>query len=264
MTYPVSVVTSVLNGARTVRQCLESVANQTTPCEHIVVDGGSTDGTAALVRSFRNAILIDAPGTGISEAFNVGITRASGELLGILNADDWYETDAVAKTVQALQACPEAGFSYGNVIVHWGERQILAQPVPPDRLRAACTRLLPFAHISSFVKREVYREHGLYDVGYRVAMDFDFYARIISGGVLGARVDGVIGHVAHGGVSSNTRRFFAEYWEISSHYLGRPRAFLLLARSISRAALYNFVNRSPLARHLMRPRLKAGRFSELT
>jgi glycosyltransferase involved in cell wall biosynthesis len=264
-TTTVTIVTSVLNGAKTFRRCMESVADQTYPCEHIIADAGSTDGTQEIAQSFSsaNVKLIDASGTGISEAFNIGIQHASGSLIGILNADDWYERDAVARSVEAMYNHPRAGFSYGSVIIHNENRRILARPVASEKLRDVAVKYMPFCHISSFVRRDIYQRYGMYDHRYRVAMDFDFYARIISQGVDGILVDGLLGNIQSGGVSSSLRRRFPEYLDISSRYLGKWIALRHLLIPSIRGWVYDTVNKAPVARGLLRRINLQTRFVEL-
>lgn len=265
MTAQVSIITSVLNGSITLQRCMESVAYQTFPCEHIIVDAGSTDGTQSIVQKYKtkNLRLIDAPRTGISEAFNIGIEHASGDFIGILNADDWYELDAVARSFEILQRYSQFGFSYGSVIVHDGERQVLATPVPSNKLHSAIFKFMPFCHISSFVRRDVYQRYGMFDRKYCVAMDFDFYARIYSQGVSGVFVDGILGHVDSGGKSSSLKRRFPEYLAISSKHLSVWNALFYLINASVRGWIYNGIYKVPLVKDILRRIGFRTRFKEV-
>ena len=265
MSYRATIVTSVLNGARTLPRCIESVTTQTYPCEHLIVDGGSTDGSQEIVRGLqRDGLrLLDAPGSTISEAFNIGIQSAEGDIVGILNSDDWYEAGAVGRSVAALEANPQAGFTYGDVILYRRNRVTLARPVARERLERVAGQFLPFAHVSSFVRREIYDRFGPYDTHYRVAMDFDFYARIISRGAKGVQVEGIIGHVEMGGVSDNRWRRFGEYWAISSKYLGRVPAFATISYYNIRSMAYESSVGIPIVRDMIKRLGLAKRFREL-
>jgi len=209
-----------------------------------VVDGGSTDGSQAIVRTLgaTNLRLMEAPGTSISEAFNIGITACSGDIIGILNADDWYEIDAVERSVAALDRNPSAGFTYGEVIVH-GDRYLLhyRPKVQSGDLQAAAVKQMMFNHISSFVRRSVYLEHGMYNARYRVAMDFDFYARIITRGVKGVYVPGVLGHVKAGGRSSNIWARSRDYYPITTRYIGPVRGAWNVIGFALRSIAFNMV-----------------------
>jgi glycosyltransferase involved in cell wall biosynthesis len=217
----VSIVTSVLNCAKYLPRCLESVASQKYPCEHLIVDGGSTDGSQNIARQ-AGLLVIEAPGSNISEAFNIGIQNSTGKIIGILNADDWLEHDAVERSVIALQENPQAGFTYGSIVLHYPTHSIAVHPrVTVEDLAPYATKQMLFYHISSFVRRSVYTEYGFYDPKFKVAMDYYFYARITTKGVRGVYVEGIIAHALAGGVSSSTRARMQDYYQVLSHYHGK-------------------------------------------
>ena len=87
-----SIITVVFGGETTIRDCIESVLNQNVPVEHIIIDGGSTDGTLEIIDKYRDKIsqLISEPDNGIYNAMNKGIKLATGDIIGILNSDDFY------------------------------------------------------------------------------------------------------------------------------------------------------------------------------
>jgi glycosyltransferase len=239
----VTIVTSVLNGAKTLRRCIDSVASQTYLCEHIIVDGGSTDGSQSLAREFGLRV-IDAPDSGISEAFNIGIQNSSGEVIAILNADDWLELDAAERSVYALQSQPQAGFTYGCVLLHFEDHTIFVRPrIIAEDLASYATKQLPFSHISSFVRRSVYDEHGTYDTRFMVAMDYDFYARITTRGVRGVYVDGVLAHAWAGGASSKTLTRLRDYYSVLSRYHGRFLGSYYIAKYALNSFMYNSIPR---------------------
>ena len=101
----ISVITITLNTALTLDTAIQSVLNQTYDnIEYIIIDGGSTDGSLDIIRKYEDRIAYwtSEPDSGISEAFNKGITAATGEISGIINADDYYEPAAVALAVSVL------------------------------------------------------------------------------------------------------------------------------------------------------------------
>ncbi len=254
MAYQVSIVTSVLNGMKTLRHCMESVAAQTYPCEHIVVDGGSTDGSQEIVRSSDSARLIEARGAGIARAFNIGIQQASGDLIGILNADDWLEADAIARSVQVLEQNPQAGFSYGAVLAHHPDYTVLMNPLPAEQFFDQCVVQLPFPHISSLVRRSVYDQCGLYDETFRIAMDMDLYARLIRRGIPGARVSGILGHIRGGGISTHLRARIRENVRLGARYIGLPRALAVAFRYGARSLAFDGLSRVPWGKRWLRER----------
>jgi len=239
----VSIITSVLNGAKFLPRCVESVACQTYPCEHVIVDGGSTDNSQNIAHQ-AGQVVIEAPGSNISEAFNLGIQGSNGDVIAILNADDWLERDAVERSVYALQTRPAAGFTYGNVLLHFEDNTILVKPrIISEDLSPYATKQLPFSHISSLVRRSVYDEHGMYDSGYIVAMDYEFYARITTRGVRGIYVDGILAHATANGISSKTRLRMRDYYRVLSRYHGEFTATFYVIKFAVNSFLYNSIPR---------------------
>ena len=102
----VSIVTIVRNGVRTLPRTLDSVLSQDfLDIEYVIVDGGSTDGTLDLLQANQNriALWISEADRGISDAFNKGIALSRGEIIGLINGDDWYEPGAVRAIVAEMQ-----------------------------------------------------------------------------------------------------------------------------------------------------------------
>lgn len=195
----VSIVTPCFNAAGTLRRTLDSVFGQTYPqIEVIVIDGGSTDGTAEILCEYagRLAHWVSEPDRGIADAFNKGVGAARGALIGILNADDWLEPDAVAAVVAAHRRNPEA-------VVHGDLRYWLSARcsiVSPRREEIALARL-PY-HPAAFVPAALYARHGLFDESFRYAMDTDFLVRLFQSGVRFEHVPQVLANMSSGGVST--------------------------------------------------------------
>jgi len=99
----ISIITVVYNGAKTLEQTIQSVLNQTYKnIEYIIIDGGSTDGTLDIIKKYENHISywVSEPDKGLYDAMNKGISKANGELIGIVNSDDWYEYNTVSCVVE--------------------------------------------------------------------------------------------------------------------------------------------------------------------
>src|SRR5258708_4043114 len=113
----ITVVTPSFNGAHTIRETVESVARQDYgDLEHIVMDGGSTDGTLDIVRSYPKIRLISEKDEGHYHAMNKGIEMATGDWIGILNADDCYCEGILAKVAQAAQSHRDWDALFGDFI----------------------------------------------------------------------------------------------------------------------------------------------------
>jgi len=113
----ISVVTPSFNSATTIRETIESVATQDHKnWEHIVVDGGSTDGTVDILRSHSHLIWTSEKDEGHYDAMNKGILRAKGEAVVILNADDYFRPRALRQVAEALASHSEWDAVFGDVV----------------------------------------------------------------------------------------------------------------------------------------------------
>lgn len=180
-----SVITAVFNARDTIGTTLESVVSQTWPqLEHVVIDGGSKDGTVELLRQRLDAraMLVSEPDGGIYDALNKGIARASGDVLGFLHADDVYADDRVLARIAAAFADPTVGAVYGDleyvrkddldhVVRHWHSN-------PFVRRQLAWGWMPP--HPTLYVRRSWYERVGGYDTRYRIAADYHMMLRLLS------------------------------------------------------------------------------------
>jgi glycosyltransferase len=112
-----SVITATWNAAATLRYCLESVATQVVKVEHVLIDGHSTDATLGIVRQYPHVSpIVSEPDRGIYDAMNKGLRLCTGDIVGILNADDWYADDRVLERVAKAFEDPEVDACYGDLV----------------------------------------------------------------------------------------------------------------------------------------------------
>lgn len=177
----VTIITPVLNAAEYLEKCIQSVLNQNYPCiEHILIDGGSTNGTLEILTSYGARCpdrirFISEPDKGSGEAWNKGLRMAKGEIFGELGSDDIYEPDAIMSVVQFFRANPDAYFVFG-ACNHINERgEIIRRPPTKDfNLREIINDSCYVPTSSSFYKREVIEKIGLYDT---LGNDLDYLIR---------------------------------------------------------------------------------------
>lgn len=173
------------NSSATIETTLDSVQAQGYPeLEYILVDGGSTDATLDVVRKYPELVtqLISEPDRGIYDAMNKGVQRATGEVVGILNSDDFYRHSRVLQEVaEAFTADPELEVLMGDV--DFVSDEDLQRPVRTYRatdFRPWMFRLgfMP-PHPAIFIRKTAYESAGLYKLGYKIAADFDLLVRLL-------------------------------------------------------------------------------------
>lgn len=178
----VSLITVTYNAVQHLRHCLESVLGQDYPAlEYIVVDGGSTDGSLPLIRSYGEAIarVISEPDEGIYDAMNKGIGLATGDIIGLLNADDFYAHEGViSRVVAAFQANPTDTVFGDLVYVEEDDLDKVVRYYPGRGFHHRKMRrgIMP-PHPTFFARRGMYEQYGYFDQHYRICADFDLMLR---------------------------------------------------------------------------------------
>jgi glycosyltransferase involved in cell wall biosynthesis len=177
----VSIITPTFNSAQTLERTISSVLTQTYDnIEYIIIDGGSTDGTLDIVRKHENGISrwVSEPDGGVSDAFNKGIAHSTGDIIGILNSDDWYERDAVAHAVERLKASG-ADIAYGMLLT-WNEEGPLERVAADHEM---LDREMSINHPAVFVLRKAYETAGLFRTDFSYAMDYEWLLRAKKAGL---------------------------------------------------------------------------------
>lgn len=182
----ISVITVCYNSATTLSRALQSVADQDWPrIEHIVIDGASTDGSAAIIEHFRPQLahVVSEPDGGIYDAMNKGLARASGNIVCFLNADDQYSANTVLSRVTTLMHEHQLDALMGDVgFFHEADPQRMVRCYRSNYFTPA--RLawgwMP-AHPALFLSRAVVQRVGRFKTDYRIAGDYEFIVRAFHG-----------------------------------------------------------------------------------
>lgn len=180
----VSIITVTFNSAKTLEDTILSVMHQDyDEIEHIIVDGGSVDGTLDIIRKYEDQIscFISEPDKGIYDAMNKGIALASGDIIGTLNSDDVYAGDTVISDVtEILKVNSEVDILYADL--WFVKNNDITKIVRRFRSSQFHPSLLTYgiapAHPTMFVKRRIFEKFGLYKTDYKISADFEFIARI--------------------------------------------------------------------------------------
>ena len=239
----ISVVTAVMNGGKALSQAVESLKAQTHPyVEHVVQDGGSTDRTLDYLadHGHPNMSLVSVPDGGIYEAINNGIARASGDVIGLLHADDVLaNAEVLAQVARALDD-PDVDGVYGDleyvsqtdpgrVIRYWR-----AGGYAPHRLKQGW---MP-PHPTLYLRREVFADAGMYDTSYRISGDYDGMLRWLTSGHVRLRyIPQVMVRMQMGGASNRSfaqmiRKSREDYRAIRRHKVGGMGT--LIAKNLSK------------------------------
>lgn len=186
MSCKLSVITPVFNGARFIEFCIRNVIDQNCPdAEHIIIDGGSTDGTVDIISRYAEEYphirWISEKDQGQSDAMNKGISIASGEILSILNVDDYYETGALCAVAERFRALPEPTLLVANCNV-WDDNGRLMSINKPSRVSLLTLLMLyvpafPGNPSAYFYHKSLHEKIGPYDVEEHYGMDIDFLFR---------------------------------------------------------------------------------------
>lgn len=194
----ISVITISYNAAATIEQTMLSVLSQTYPhIEYIIIDGGSTDGTVDIIKKYahRLAYWVSELDGGIYDAMNKGIAHASGDLIGIINSDDWYEN--------VLDKIAELYIAHGkDCIIHGNIRFITkySEKIFKPNMNLATSYYKPlFFHPTVFVGRHVYERIGTFNCKYKIAADHDFIVRALLHNVDFIYDDEIIANMRDGG-----------------------------------------------------------------
>ncbi|HVP32977.1 MAG TPA: glycosyltransferase family 2 protein [Steroidobacteraceae bacterium] len=214
----ISVVTVCFNSAKSIGATLRSVAGQShTDREHIIVDGGSSDETMAIVRAQGGTRSLSEPDRGIYDAMNKGVGLASGELIGFLNSDDCYSDSGVLADVASAHATTGADFVYGDLDMIGGDGVLVRRwrtgAIPARGLRG---RQIP--HPVLWVRRELLlRLSPPFDPSYRISADLKQQLLLINKmGARGTYVRRPLARMGMGGASTSALSSYLTGWRESA------------------------------------------------
>jgi glycosyltransferase involved in cell wall biosynthesis len=193
----VSIITPVLNGARFLPDLLASVRAQDHPrLEHVVIDGGSTDGTLDLLEATPGLVWVTGRDRGLYDAINKGLRLAQGEVVTYQNADDRYASpEAVSSAVAFLCARPDVDVAYGGYrFIDEAGRPLRRGEIRPPEFRLWLLKHHSFVppHATFLRSRVVARDSMLIDPGFRFAGDWDWFLRLALAGRRFARLDRLV------------------------------------------------------------------------
>lgn len=201
----ISIITITFNSEKTLEETIVSVINQDYPnLEYIIIDGGSKDKTLKIVEKYRDkiAVVVSEPDEGISDAFNKGISKSTGKIVGIINSDDLLLPGALESVASAYE---------NNVDVYRG-KTVIWDDATGDKLVQAPSMKFPVnrpfrrgtvCHQSTFVTRDAYLRYGVFDKSMRYIMDVDLLTRFYVKGANFKYIDKELAVSRFGGVTDS-------------------------------------------------------------
>lgn len=216
--YKVSIITVVYNGVKTIEQTIKSVLQQSYKnIEYIIIDGASTDGTQKVIEKYAQHIsyYVSEEDEGLYHAMNKGINMATGDIIGIINSDDWYAENIIGHVAELFKK-KDLGLVYGKtVIVSEDGTERERKQIPLENIWYE----IPMLHTSVFVKRDVYDRLGVFNVDYKLAADCDLLRRFYSSNVKFGYLDEIVAYFRLGGLSSlQAKKAYEEEYKIAMLY----------------------------------------------
>lgn len=217
----ISIITPTYNSEKTIKRTIESVLNQNyTDVEYIIIDGKSTDKTLKIISQYEEKFknkgfifkFISEKDEGIADAFNKGIRLATGDLVGIINSDDWLNSDALLKINENYNA--RFGIICGNLNLFKEGEYIKTRKSRPYLLWLG----MYIMHPTVFVKRELYDKYS-FNKEYKIAMDFDFILQLRK--VANQKIKYlpyIISNMEMGGASSDIKKMKQEEMVVIKKY----------------------------------------------
>ena len=211
-----SIITICYNSEKTIERTIKSVLAQTyKDYEYIIVDGASKDETLEIVKRFEPLFegrlkWKSEPDKGIYDAMNKGINMATGDVMGIVNSDDWLEADAMIIVAKAIEknGNDRNALYCGNILFHYnnGDKKRMDANIPLFKKEAPLYIMTGIRHPATFVPREVYDKVGLFNDKMKLSADQDFILRCYFQGVNLYHVNNVLSNMAAGGISTDNTK----------------------------------------------------------
>jgi len=226
----ISIITPSYNQANFIEDAIKSVLGQNYPnFEHIIIDGGSVDGTVDILKKYPHLKWISEPDKGQSEAVNKGILISTGEIIGWLNADDIYYPDTFRAVAEIFRNNPNIDIIFGNYcyIDENGELLSIRREIPFNFKIYLWTKNCYHANCAGFFKRRCFEQFGLLNETLHYSMDFELYLRFYINGCQFYQCDKIFGgyrihSTSKTSLYKNKQREEAEkIFELYKHRIGK-------------------------------------------
>jgi len=248
----ISIVTTVFNAVNTIRESIESIHNQKIPVEHIVIDGGSTDGTLEIIEKYKSRIpkVISGPDEGIYHGINKGLSLVRGDVVGLLHADDLYAGPEVLSKVRDVFFDKKVDSCYGDLVYVDSkntERITRYWHAGKYKKKAFYWGWMP-PHPTFFVRRSVYEKYGFFNTDLGSSADYELMLRFLLKCNISTRyIPEVMVKMRIGGISNASikNRLIANRmdklaWRVNSL---KPYPFTLILKPMTKLRQFIFTGR---------------------
>jgi glycosyltransferase involved in cell wall biosynthesis len=203
----ISIIVAVINGGKTLQQCIDSVMLQTySDKELIIIDGGSNDGTVDILKANSNKISywISEPDKGIYNAWNKGLAQVKGEWICFLGADDYFWDIQVLErmSVQLEKLPSNINVAYGQVMIvnkHGDSLYLFGDHW--QNVKKRFNQLMCIPHVGAMHRRSLFEQHGKFDESFRIAGDYEFLLRELKDNDASFIQEGIVAAMRLGGIS---------------------------------------------------------------
>lgn len=206
----ISIITATYNSAPHIAMCVESVNKQTYPnIEHIIIDGYSKDNTIEIIKNIPSRItkIVSEPDKGIYDAMNKGISFANGDIIGILNSDDFLASNDILEIIGHTFEKEKCDAVFGNLdfVAPNNVEKVIRKWKSSPFIEGSFAKGWHSPHPTFYVKREVYEKYGSFDISLNVSSDFEIMLRFLERYKIKAYyLDRIIVKMRYGGESTGS------------------------------------------------------------
>tara|TARA_B100000900_G_C20591066_1_gene721604 strand:+ start:1230 stop:1976 length:747 start_codon:yes stop_codon:yes gene_type:complete len=183
----VSIITATFNSAESIRSCLDSVLNQNyNDLEYLIIDGKSHDKTLTIINNlannFKEIKIISEKDKGIYDALNKGIKLATGDIIGFIHSDDFLNSKNIIGDIVSMIKNENFDGVYGDLqyVEASNTQKVLRNWISSEFTHGLLKEGWMPAHPTLFLKKEVYKKHGLFDLDFKISADYDFILRVFN------------------------------------------------------------------------------------
>lgn len=243
----ITVITVVYNGVKYLEETIQSVINQTYPnVEYIIIDGGSTDGTVDIIKKYEDYIdyWVSERDKGIYDAMNKGIMCSTGEIIGIINADDYLYSKTLFNVVHVFIK-NKIDYIYGclDLISKDGIKLKTVCSFGINHFKYKIFKHMPFLHPTLFIKHFVYKKIGLFNTIYTLSGDYDFELRLLKSYYKGMNSNIVTGVFRLGGKSGGISTYRENHQLLLKHGVSPIIVYVNSIVLITKLIIRNIFNR---------------------